>query len=276
MTPSQDPRVALLQRNQVGFLRAMTSQRFAFRAEPDVFWYTSDLFYPMFNGAFGPKFAAGEVASRTHQVLDELMANGKPFLWHTDPGNDDQDMIEVLLGRGLEPLDASAGMHLSLADHAQGEEALPPGVTVQRIADASAGSSDGTPHRADAATGVIAQVFGIPPEFTTLTCEMMFAPQPDTGAALLGVLASQDGSPVGAGTLAITDGTAGLYNIAVLEQARGQGIGRAVTTELLRLASEHDCRDAVLTSSEMGHPLYQRLGFVDLCRTRNYLWMPPY
>ncbi len=55
----------------------------------------------------------------------------------------------------------------------------------------------------------------------------------------------------------------GIFNVATVPAARGRGVGRAVTLAALRDGAGAGCRMAVLQASEMGHPVYERLGFRD-------------
>ena len=43
----------------------------------------------------------------------------------------------------------------------------------------------------------------------------------------------------------------------------------------MNLGREHGCTEAVLVASAMGRPTYERLGFVEVCRTPQYVWAPP-
>ena len=56
-------------------------------------------------------------------------------------------------------------------------------------------------------------------------------------------------------------GTAGIYHVDVLANARGRGFGKAVTTAALAAAQGHEYELAVLSASELGRPVYLRLGF---------------
>jgi predicted N-acetyltransferase YhbS len=79
------------------------------------------------------------------------------------------------------------------------------------------------------------------------------------GLALL--LARLDDQPVGT-AIAATDGTVlNIAGVAVVRQARRQGIGAHLTLACVAAAPR---LPAVLSSSEDGHPLYRALGFADV------------
>jgi ribosomal protein S18 acetylase RimI-like enzyme len=69
--------------------------------------------------------------------------------------------------------------------------------------------------------------------------------------------------PVAGATLFLDEigGTAGIYHVDVLAEARRQGFGKAVTAAALTVARELDYRLGVLSASELGTPVYLRLGF---------------
>jgi GNAT superfamily N-acetyltransferase len=100
--------------------------------------------------------------------------------------------------------------------------------------------------------------------------EEVFAPD-----EYVSLLARLDGVPVGCGSGFVHDGVLGVYNIATLEEARGRGIGYAVTAALLAEGRRRGCRHAVLHASEEGRPVYERLGFEAVCDVPQYVWLPP-
>lgn len=69
-----------------------------------------------------------------------------------------------------------------------------------------------------------------------------------------------DGRPVGASLASRTGDTVGIYSVATVPEARGRGIGTAMTWHLLRDA-EPGWTLAVLQASAMGKPVYERMGF---------------
>ncbi|MFC7192206.1 GNAT family N-acetyltransferase [Halocatena marina] len=70
-----------------------------------------------------------------------------------------------------------------------------------------------------------------------------------------------DGRPAATGLLIQSGHVAGVYSIGVVEEFRRRGIGKAMSWEVLRAGREAGCQVGVLQSSEMGSPLYEKMGF---------------
>jgi GNAT superfamily N-acetyltransferase len=76
--------------------------------------------------------------------------------------------------------------------------------------------------------------------------------------------ASLRGQPVGQSWLHRTTGrlgVAGLYAVHVDPEARNQGVGKVVSLAACQFAQALGCRYAVLNATDMGEPVYRRLGF---------------
>jgi GNAT superfamily N-acetyltransferase len=87
------------------------------------------------------------------------------------------------------------------------------------------------------------------------------------------------GEAVACSTMFLDGKVAGLWHITTLERARRRGIGAAMTIAPLADARGLGYSTAILYASEMGEPLYQRLGFRELLRLYQYGWqfdeLPP-
>jgi GNAT superfamily N-acetyltransferase len=61
--------------------------------------------------------------------------------------------------------------------------------------------------------------------------------------------------------------------VVTLPAHRRRGLGTAMTWAVIAEAARRRCTAMTLTASEMGYPVYLRMGFVPVCRYRTYL--PP-
>ena len=89
------------------------------------------------------------------------------------------------------------------------------------------------------------------------------------------VLADVGGVPSGTALLHESHGIAGVYWVAVLEEARGRGTAAALMEHVTNLGFDRGAASVQLQASTMGEPIYRRLGYEELHRTRLHLAMPP-
>jgi GNAT superfamily N-acetyltransferase len=85
-------------------------------------------------------------------------------------------------------------------------------------------------------------------------------------------LALLDGKPVGTSQLFVSEGVAGIYNVTCIPEARGRGIGSAVTLAPLLEARKLGYRIGILQASKQGYRVYRRLGFQDFGNLSVFHW----
>jgi GNAT superfamily N-acetyltransferase len=88
-------------------------------------------------------------------------------------------------------------------------------------------------------------------------------------------LAHLDGRPAGISMTIVSHGVAGIYWVGATEEARGKGLGRAVTAAAMSAGLEMGATSASLQASPMGESLYRQMGFETIYDYRLYLSPPP-
>jgi GNAT superfamily N-acetyltransferase len=249
-----EPRTAAVEDNLMAFFAAAAESGDVLHRDPadDVVALRSDVAFPNFNAVTAARFGV-DPAVRAEALADSYIADGLPWMWWLTPSTTPAGLESVLESRGLEREDVP-GMYADLAT----SPTVPPvaGLTVEASDDV------------DGLVDVMLAGFDMP--------ELVRAPM----AAIMGgfpavnVVAHLDGRPVACGTAYLDGATAGLYNIATLEDARGRGVGYAVTATLMQLAHRAGAAHAVLHATESGRPVYERAGFVKVCEVPMYVWLP--
>ena len=257
VTVVTDPRIAPVEDNLDAFLETLVSSgAFDAGSDPDVWSYWCDVAFPLFNGIGRARFAPGEVQARAREVVASYVERGLPFMWWATPSGHAEELTPLLveLGMTCEPV---PGMYTELRSEV--EDRTPPDATLREV----------TGHEM---IPVMVAGFGMPEELIPHLDRFVAGLDPHR---VVNLVATLDGRDVGCGTMLQTGDTAGLYNIATVEQARGRGIGYAVTAALMNAGRERGATRSVLHASEQGRALYERLGFETVCQVPQFVWMPP-
>jgi len=112
--------------------------------------------------------------------------------------------------------------------------------------------------------------YGFPPDWKGLTINFLL------GLGLDGpyrsYVAYWEGKPVSTAAVFYGKEVAGIYSVATLPEARGKGFGAAVTLAPLLEARNLGYRVGILQASEMGFPVYKRLGFEQNFRVGSFFY----
>ena len=170
---------------------------------------------------------------------------GLPFLVHVGDGLDPaaERTLEAL---GLPYGDPVPGMvvaPLKAAEHA----AAPP-LEIRQVQSAAEFAHF---------VAITAGAFQVDPSLASRLLTPRLLEVPDT-RWYLGYV---DGEPAGASALIMTHRVAGVHFVGTREAFRRRGIGEAMTRHAMQEGAAAGCLLASLQASEMGRPVYERIGF---------------
>jgi len=236
------------------------------RRDGDLLLTASGVRFRAINAAALADLAPAAAAGRIADAVDWLTARSDRWRWLVGPTSRPADLEGRLLEAGLRQVGDSAGMALDLRDWRVGAGAgpgrpRPDGLTIEPVSD-----EPGLIRW----RGVQQDGLGLDDESTGAWWVAHRRPGFDPTLPLRNWVASLDGRAVAAAALFVGAGVAGIYNVCTVPAARGRGIAGAVTAAALDEAVSRGLRLAVLGSSEMGYPVYRRLGFRDVSRLRSY------
>lgn len=233
------------------------------RSDPVVRWTIGGSPIDYHNAVTGARLPVDEADMIIEEMITTCRRHRVPGIWHVGPSMRPTDLGERLQAHGLRPDGTEPGMALELSRLRPAPATA--GLEVRQVFDdddlaawvATLGAGFGEGPREAAWVGRMYARLGYA------------GPGPWRH-----YLARLHGRPVGTLTLFIAAGVVGVYFVSTHPDARGRGIGSALTAAALEEAAGLGHRIAVLNSSAAGHPVYRRLGFQDHCTFHSYTFDP--
>jgi hypothetical protein len=116
--------------------------------------------------------------------------------------------------------------------------------------------------------------YGMPPDVLAHSFDQPANVLADDNAVM--VVAYRDDQPLAAALTYLSDGVASLQWVGTVASARQLGLGRVITQMATNAAFERGAATCSLQASEMGEPVYAKLGYETLYRYQNYCrWEAP-
>jgi ribosomal protein S18 acetylase RimI-like enzyme len=209
-----------------------------------------------------------QAQTRIDRVLKRNHARGQPpMTWVVSPSTQPRDLGRYLEARGFtRAYRGVPGMALDLGAFVE-PHATPTALSIERVVDLQTLRQWLHP---------VAVSFDFQDAIVSAHLEM-FSSQGFDLEATFGpsvpwqlFVGLQRGEPVAASRLFCAAGVAGIYHVATVPEARGQGFGTVMTLAALRAGQELGYRVAILSASGEGYDLYGRLGFRTVTRADIY------
>ena len=228
--------------------------------DPKMVRYVTGSQFPLFNGVFRAQFILDEIDERIDQTVAYFKSRGLPWCWITGPSTQPTDLGTHLEAHGLTYWGDAPGMAMDLL--ALNEDfPTPSSLTIEHISD----------------TKTLKQyihVYAIGNEYSVAVENARFDSYARLGFGpdnpwryYIGWL---EGEVVACSSLLLWAGLAAIHNVVTIPDARGQGIGTAMTLAPLREARNMGYRIGILHSSPAGLNIYRRIGFQEYCKLGFY------
>ncbi len=212
--------------------------------EPDVLWIFAGDTFPQNSAAFA-RFTTANASRRIKKILAYHLARKVSCNWIVGPLSQPPDLSRHLREHGFSCRIHCAGMVCGLRDLGAAPS-ISPDVSIEMIETPRSLAPLTTERRRRRHEG---RLFLADAHRNTV---WHFS-------------AVVEGEPVGETTLLTSGGTAGLYDVEVIEKFRRRGIGSALIHAALRHARSLGYAHVVLGATRSGSPVYTRLGFRELC-----------
>lgn len=225
-------------------------------ADDELIWMLTGVPEALFNGVFCARLRPEHVSDKLSDLHAAQARLQVPLLWWVGPTVQPVELGHLMAARGWAQVGTTPGMAVMLAELE--DLALPEGVTVRRVDAPDELRLWG--QIAGAGTGFSPQIAAVVGEMET------YASGYPSRAERRNYIAYLRDEPVATSVLVLSHGVAGLYAVATLPAARRRGIGAAVSCLPLLEARAEGYYVGTLQASEMGRPVYRRLGFEDVCQ----------
>lgn len=238
---------------------------FHLHSSPQMVWFdTPEIPYPLPNGVMRANLAAGDADAEIDRVSRHFQAHKLPALWWLWPSSKPDDLADRLVAHGWTAAEGTPGMAADL-QQLPAEAPAAENLEIVRVAN-----DDLLRQWRD----VMEIGFELPERLAALFYDLGVHAGFGASAWWHNFVGLLDGKPVACGSLVYGAGVAGIYNIATLQEARGKGIGTAITNHALIHARAMGYRVAILGATEMGYRIYERLGFKEYFKIAQYLFSP--
>jgi GNAT superfamily N-acetyltransferase len=223
----------------------------------------SSIISPMFNGVVRADIPPDRIDQAIAEALDYFASRSRPMaFWWVGPSTRPTDLGAHLVARGLVQFELDApSMAVDL-------HALPPSIAapndfaIEIVHDRSG---------AEAWADTFNAIYGTP-QFAGQAWADAFMRYGFDKAPFRLYLGRWRDKPVATNMLVLSAGVASVLGVGTLPEARGQGIGSAITLQPYLDARALGYHTGVLFATDMGISVYERLGFRKVGAISRYLW----
>ena len=231
---------------------------------PEILMAVTDIPFFLFNIIPRFKLRPEKIDSAIEEIIQQSKDRRAPIWWMLGPVSEPEVTAEHLKRFGVVHVSDGPGMGMDLSKL---EESVPhpPSFSITQVED-------------KASLDIWNKVFTTGFEFPDFASEGWNDLVESCGfgeeAGFFFYTGWLEGKPVATSALFLSGGVAGIYNVATLPEARGKGIGTAITHAAMKEGLQRGYQTTILQSSPMGFNVYKKLGFRENFKIKIYEWKP--
>jgi GNAT superfamily N-acetyltransferase len=218
----------------------------------------------IFNGIYRPRLEPAQVEQVIENAQDALQQWKAPMLWWLGPNTRPTDLGERLQRSGGAHAGLTPGMAIDLFELS--EDLHAPEDFTCKLVDEQQESA--------LWAEIGAKGTGFSPQGVKALIEIDRKVGVFPDGCFRRYIGYDEGKPVASSAMVLHSGVAGIFAVATLPEARRKGIGDAMTRIPLLAARQQGYHIGTLQASSIGHPVYQRMGFHDVCAFDLYFMQP--
>ena len=248
--------------NALGICRlGGTSPHYHVHDTTEMFYVDHGVNHPAYQGVMLSNMNSENVEQKIDEVISYYKSrNLSPSVYiHQDCKPEDLD--KHLEAKGFTHVDGAIAMAADL-NKLRNDRPSPPGLTIEYVKDDSTLRTF---------FDVWTEGYGYPEAFGDVMYDIMSTIDDGHSESMMNYLGYLEGVPVATSSLYNDGSVAGLWWVSTLPIARGKGIGTEMTLYPLREARQQGYQMSVLLSTEIGHPLYKKLGYEDYYPVKIYV-----
>lgn len=231
------------------------------RKESDMLIFATGVPADVLNGVLGPRLDGRTMSNRIAEVMSHFKPSRTPMTWFLGPSSGPEGLENALAEQGLVHGAPIPGMAIDLETLEAPD--FPSHIRVEEVTDQDT---------LKVCSRTAADGFQLPPEATD--GYMNFVESYGYGPNRRWFLGYLNERAAAVALVVLHEQVAAVYCVATLPEMRGKGLGKAVTLAAIWSAKAAGHKVAVLEASEMGQPVYRKLGFRELCTLRTMTWTP--
>ena len=247
------PPIRVLEETPIHYVKFMASlPRIEFHDEREVFYLSADAPVFYFNSVFDARFN-GNAEEKISSAKDFFRRRGRSsFTWHITPSSLPEELSDLVMAQGGELLESIPYLAVGLEDISR-DFPLPANFAWKTVR---------THEMLAAWTYIYCHARGYSESADQLL--KVFADLDLRESSPLQLILGYLGDdPVATYSVFMDGEVAGFYSLSTIPEARGHGIGSAISLAAADLAIHYGCQAAMLLSEIPSRNICKRLGFVD-------------